>query len=93
MPIRSRCGYYDSGTTCQPRNLLKTVSNLGRASLHAYLQSWNGRYGVGTGLYRHRQTNAKMRFKKWRNSVWVFFLKIKVDYSTDLKPVQTTYLQ
>ena len=47
MPIRSCCGYYDFGKL---RNLLKMVPNLGRASLHAYLQSWNGRSVVGTGL-------------------------------------------
>lgn len=51
MPRRSHCGYYDFGTTCRLRNLLKTVQDLGRASLHMYLQWWNGHYQVGTGLY------------------------------------------
>lgn len=31
----SGCGYYNFGTTCRQRNLLKTVQNLGRASPHA----------------------------------------------------------
>lgn len=42
MPIRSGCGYYDFGTTWKLRNLLNTVQNLGKASPHAYLHSWNG---------------------------------------------------
>lgn len=46
MPVRGHCGYYDCGAICKPRNLLKTVPNLGRASLHAYLvtdwKPWGG---------------------------------------------------
>lgn len=72
MLIRSHCGYYDFGTTCKPRNLLKngSESRKGQPACIFTVMEWT--QWVGTGLYLHWPTKAKRHFTKWRNGVCGF---------------------
>lgn len=88
MPIRSHRGHRDWG---ENQGIFRTRS-VWEGPACTVRTSWDGPGGEGRGSTCTGRRGPRCIWEQWRNGEGGFFsfYKRKVDYDTDVKPVQTT---